>query len=355
MQQVRGSARAHASNGWLVVAQDSVTAWFAAAARPAYALAAMAVVMLVGGLFSMSAASEATPGSLLYTVKLIGEKTQFAFVREPEAEMRLHAVLADRRAAELGQVAVSDASQVQTVAASLIAEVDDIKTKLNQIEREQPQRALAVAREVEAHTRQLRRQLESAKETVALNAESTTQTLDEAIESIDKTELAALRALATAQPANEEEKASVEREVGNKVANKIAQAKERAAATEEELNEQSVFSAGLARTDRNIQTSASIEAAKTKTEAANQAIAEAEALLQKNNYTEALDKLTESENLLDEATAAQNEAEEQSDAATSTPQDQPATDTPDSGAGDSTAGNEGIDIEVKGARATSTE
>jgi hypothetical protein len=348
LQQIEGSARPAIAGGWLVMARDLTSAWFSAAARPAYALTAMAMVMLVGGLFSISAASEATPGSLLYTAKLIGEKTQFALVREPEDKVRMHAVLAERRAHELSLLSAADTAQVSAVAAHLMEEVNAIKTKLSEIERDQPQAALAIAREVESQTRQLRLQLESTRKTVASDAQQSAQTLDEAIDSVGATEFAALRTIASTQSANKTQRAEVEHEVGGKVADKIAAAKEKAAAAAVE-NDRAVFSAGLVRTEQNIQTSATMEA-RSKTEAANQAITEAESLFEQDNYTEALDKLSESAVLLDEAAAARQEADAQNNTDTET-----GTSTPGNATSSADASAQGeVHGEVSGERATST-
>lgn len=351
LQQIEGSARQTPSAGWSIVAHDTAAAWFATAARPAYALAAMALVMFAGGLFSISAASEATPGSMLYTVKLVGEKTQFALVRKPEERMRLHAVLAERRAQELTQVVTSDAARAGAVALSLMNEVEEIKAKLGEIERDQPQAALAIAREVEVHTRQLREQLESAKQTVAQGSQSTNDTLDAALYSVDQTELAALRAIAKGQSTGDaDEDEAIQREVARKVADKIAQTKEKIAATEEGLD--AVVSAGLGRSDRSISVATPIQAlAQSKTQAASASIAEAEAFLKEANVTEALDKLTQGEELLAEANVAAQEAEQQA----ATPEETGETTTTPAAEDEATGTVEGVKIQGEQATTTAAE
>ena len=91
--------------------------------------------------------------------------------------------------------------------------------------------------------------------------------------------------------------------VSRRVADKIEDAKEKISVTRENLN--TVFSAVSERSEQGVQVySGASEAAKQKTMAAGESIAEAEQFLSDSNYIEALEKISQSESLLLEAADA---------------------------------------------------
>ncbi len=89
--------------------------------RPALAAAVLAVFVVAG---ATSAAASSLPGDPLYGLKRAGEDVQLAFTFDDVARMQLLSDLADRRLAELAQIAGERPSSAPTATAEYSDAVD---------------------------------------------------------------------------------------------------------------------------------------------------------------------------------------------------------------------------------------
>ncbi|MFH1145440.1 MAG: DUF5667 domain-containing protein [bacterium] len=96
----------------------------------------VAIILLVGGIGTVAASNQSLPGSPLYGLKIGIERTMLAFAWSTEREAELHLRFADRRLAELGDLAAYDkisrlpSSVVQVAVRSLKSEVEAAKNSL---------------------------------------------------------------------------------------------------------------------------------------------------------------------------------------------------------------------------------
>ncbi|PIT93427.1 hypothetical protein COU00_04450 [Candidatus Falkowbacteria bacterium CG10_big_fil_rev_8_21_14_0_10_43_11] len=279
--------------------------------QPVAGLAVILLLIFGGGVFSISAASEATPGSFLYTVKIVSEKTRFAFALQPEDKMKLNFEFAERRAAEIKTLAGNNEHEkISQAADNLKEEIASAQKQLKQMEANSPKTAMAMAKDIENKTTALRATLRETKETLAHSSGSAKNKLNETIQTVDAVSLSALNTIVkSADNASGAEKA----ELNRRVASKLKASKEK---INEARAEAKVFSAGFARSETGLQVFLG-QAVENKTKEATKVITEAEKLLSGNDYQGALDKIAESDNLLNEATAATAEKEALS---TSTPE-----------------------------------
>ena len=302
LQQVAASARTRNSAGaeFLLYVREFFSYELGFLAQPAAIVAVLALLIVGGGIFSITAASEATPGSFLYTVKLVGEKTRFALTSNQEDKVKLSVSFAERRVNEMAAIASAPGSEeLEKVAVNLVAEIMSVQAGLEKVENGGSAETVAVARGIDEKTAVLRSKLVATKQMLALSTGSASEKIDDAIAGIDATSLKALSAIAKASARTGADTAAVSR----RVADKIEDAKEKISVTRENLN--TVFSAVSERSEQGVQVySGASEAAKQKTMAAGESIAEAEQFLSDSNYIEALEKISQSESLLLEAADA---------------------------------------------------
>ena len=159
LQQVAASART--SNGagaeFLLYAREFFSHELGFLAQPAANVAVLALLIVGGGIFSITAASEATPGSFLYTVKLVGEKTRFALTSNQEDKVKLSVSFAERRVNEMAAIASAPGSEeLEKVAVNLVAEIMSVQAGLEKIENGGSAETVAVARGIDEKTAVLR-------------------------------------------------------------------------------------------------------------------------------------------------------------------------------------------------------
>jgi Xaa-Pro aminopeptidase len=123
---------------------------FPALLRPA--LAAAVILVLVGA-GATNAAASSLPGDPLYAVKRVSENVQVAFTLDEVARMHLLSQLADRRLAELAEIAkhrpsgASTATQEYADAVERFADaLDDLRAASNEEKREAAQALAEAAR-----------------------------------------------------------------------------------------------------------------------------------------------------------------------------------------------------------------
>ncbi len=293
-------------------------------AQPIVGVAALILLMVGGGIFSISAASGATPGSFLYTVKLVSEKTRFALTVNPESKAKLNVEFAERRAEEIKSLADKDASVAfNEVADNLKEEIFSAQQQLQQMEVNNPGTAVDLAKDMENKTTILRQKLQETKDVLAKTGGSANSKINEAIRSVDAAGLSALNTIVNSA---EKTGAFNQKELSKRVGSKLEITKKRVIEIQADVNK--VFSAGFSRSERGLQiyqapNSADMEIKKTaeaKTKEASKIINEAEQSLDNNNYQEAVNKITASEQLLNEAVQAvdQKITEQPAEAASST-------------------------------------
>ena len=289
-------------------------------------VATMAVIILLivgGGFFSISAASEATPGSFLYTAKIVGEKTQFIFTPNSEEKVKLQVRFAQRRADEITGLTYGDEHKIiGKVADNLKEEILAMQQRLEEIEAENPESALELAKEIESKTNILRQQLKNSRDTIASQSSSAEIKINEAIRSVDKAGLSALNTIARSADSDNDKN-----DINNRVAAKLETAREKISEVQSDANK--VFSAALGRSEEGIQLyeqpqndEDKKQAVENKTNEASKAITEAEELLKNDDYRAAIEKINESEGILDEASEKVDESKRKTEeeVSTSTPQ-----------------------------------
>jgi len=333
MQQISASARTSESRGagFVLSVREFFRHEVAVLAQPMASVAVLILLVIGGGIFSISASS------FLYTVKLIGEKTQFALTPTQESKVKLSVNFAERRVDEMTSIAgAQNQTELKKVADNLVSEIMSVQAGLEKIESQDPASAVQVARDIDMKTTALRQKLLATKQLLARSTDDDVKTIDDAIAGVDAASLKALNTIVRAGQSGGADSV----EVSRRVADKIENTKEKISEVKENLN--TVFSAGLGRAEQGIQL---YSGASQKTQAASQNIAEAEKLLNDNNYAGALEKISQSEQLLQEASDVVEQKEGESAEATSstTPEVKGATEI-----------NEGADGETAAVQGTTT-
>lgn len=333
MKQVFAAAREDNKKGGIILyIKEAFSHEMSVLAQPIVSIAVIIMIVIGGGIFSITAASEATPGSFLYTVKIVSEKTQFALTTKPEEKIKLRVSFVERRVNEITSVASNNDNKVLgEIADNLANDIMSVQSELSEIENKDINSALDMARAINSKTIELRQKLVDAKSVLSQLTGDAARQIDDAIEGVDAASLKALSTIVKATGENDDKK-----DVNNRVATKIESTKEKINEVKESLN--SVFSAGLGRSEQGIQiyngeNSNNIikQEADKKTDEASKVIAEAEKLLEESHYSEALEKINESESLLKEASNAVNSNENQEEQSTSTPEVKGITTTEDDG------------------------
>ncbi|PIR92476.1 hypothetical protein COU01_01320 [Candidatus Falkowbacteria bacterium CG10_big_fil_rev_8_21_14_0_10_44_15] len=296
--------------------------------QPIVGVAVLILLMVGGGVFSISAASGATPGSFLYTVKLVSEKTRFALTVNSEDKARLNVKFAERRAEEIKGLADKDAHVIlNEVADNLKEEISSAQEQLKQVEVNNPGTAVDLAKDIENKTTVLRQKLQETKEALAKSGSSANSKINEAIRSVDEAGLSALGTIVKSAGKNNTVN---KKELSQRVASKLNITKQKITEVQADVNK--VFSAGFSRSEsglqiyqapNNVTDMETKKKAEAKTKEASKIITEAEQLLDDNNYQEAVNKITASEQILNEAAqAVDQKIIEQSDetASSTTPQ-----------------------------------
>jgi len=294
--------------------------------QPVVSLAIIFMLIVSGAFFSMTAASEATPGSFLYTLKIVGEKTQFALTTKPEEKVKLGVSFVEHRVDEITTVASNNDNEVLAkLTENLASGIIGVQNDLAQIENDDPDSALRLAKDIDQKTSQLREKLVSTKNMLAKTNEQAVKQINDAIEGVDAAGLKALNTIVKTSTISKE--SNTDNDVNDRMAVKIENTKDKINALQENLN--AVFSAGLGRSEQGVQIydiNEQKKQADAKAVEAGKVIAEAEKLLEDNNYSEALAKISESENLIKEASnvaeteSANNENEAEEEQSSSTPE-----------------------------------
>jgi len=333
MKQVFAAAREDNKKGGIILyIKEAFSHEMSVLAQPIASIAVIIMIVVGGGIFSITAASEATPGSFLYTVKIVSEKTQFALTTKPEEKIKLRVSFVERRVNEITSVASNNDNKVlEEIADNLANDIMSVQNELSEIENKDINSALDMARAINSKTIELRQKLVDAKSVLSQLTGDAARKIDDAIEGVDAASLKALSTIVKATGENDDKK-----DVNSRVGTKIESTKEKINEVKESLN--SVFSAGLGRSEQGIQiyngeNSNNIikQEADKKTDEASKVIAEAEKLLEESHYSEALEKINESESLLKEASNAVNSNENQEEQSTSTPEVKGITTTEDDG------------------------
>jgi len=331
MKQVFAAAREDNKKGGIILyIKEAFSHEMSVLAQPIASVAVIIMIVVGGGVFSITAASEATPGSFLYTVKIVSEKTQFALTTKPEEKIKLRVSFVERRVNEITSVASNNDNKVLgEIAGNLANDIMSVQSELSEIENKDINSALDMARAINSKTTELRQKLVDAKSVLSQLTGDAARQIDDAIEGVDAASLKALSTIIKATGENDDKK-----DVNSRVATKIESTKEKINEVKESLN--SVFSAGLGRSEQGIQiyngennNNTIKKEADEKTDEASKVIAEAEKFLAENNYSEALEKINESESLLKEASNAVNSNETQEEQSTSTPEVKGITTTED--------------------------
>jgi hypothetical protein len=305
MNQISNSARTAKGAGFIwFYLKETFKYEMSLLGQPMAGLAAIILLIFGGGIFSISAASEATPGSFLYTVKIVSEKTRFAFALQPEDKMKLNVEFAERRMTEIKTLTDNNKGDIDGAAEDLKNKIISAQEQLKQVEDNDLNKAVKLARDMENKTAGLREKLQATKSALSQSSGVAKNKLNEAIQSVDR---AGLSALSTIAKSTGEDNGAGKDELGRKVASKLKLTKEKISELEKDAK---VFSAGFSRSEVGLQVYSSAQkAAEEKTKEANRVIIEAEKLLSGNNYQGALDKIAESENLLDEVADINSQAE----------------------------------------------
>ena len=290
--------------------------------QPIASVAIIVLLIISGGFFSISAASEATPGSFLYTAKIVGERTQFLFTPSTEEKFKLQVKFVERRAEEITGLAYGEEHQIEKIADNLKDEILAVQERLAQIEEDNPATALELAKDIENKTNILRQQLKNSRQALTVRSGATETKINEAIRSVDATGLSALNTIVRAGNNDENQD-----DLNKRVATKLESTREKISEVED--NADKVFSAGLGRSNDGIEVyeqtkdkaDAKQETAKN-TAQATKVIDEAEKFLEDNDYESAIEKINESEDIISKAveTVDENKKEQlKEDISTSTP------------------------------------
>ncbi|MFA6551249.1 MAG: DUF5667 domain-containing protein [Patescibacteria group bacterium] len=318
MNQISSSARTAKGAGFIwFYLKETFIHEMSLLGQPMAGLAAIILLIFGGGIFSISAASEATPGSFLYTVKIVSEKTRFAFALQPEDKMRLNVEFAERRATEIKTLTDNNEGNIDGAAEDLKNKIVSAQEQLKQVEGSDLNKAAELARDMEDKTAGLREKLQATKNALAQSSGAAKNKLNEAIQSVDR---AGLSALSTIAKSTGKTSGAGKDELSRKVASKLKLTKDKISELEKDAK---VFSAGFSRSEVGLQVYSSAQkVTEEKTKEANKAIVEAEKLLNNNNYQAALNKIAESESLLDEVADAnsQTESANSEQKSTSTPE-----------------------------------
>jgi len=316
MNQISSSAtERQGKNNFFLYVREAFTHEVSFLSQPVATMAIVIFLMVGGGFFSISAASEATPGSFLYTAKLVGEKTQFVFTPSSKEKIKLQILFAERRGEEIENMAVSSEDKIiSKVADSLRNEITEVQKRLAEIETKNQETAVELAKDIENRTNTLRQKLVASKQALSSQTSSAETKINEAIRSVDATGLSALNTIVRAG-----EKDADSEDLTKRVAAKLENTKKKISEVQDDVNK--VFSAGLGRSEAGIQLYQMPQDTGKKTAEASEAIIEAEKLLKVNDYKAAMDKINESEDIINKAAEnineSKNSAEEEK--STSTP------------------------------------
>ncbi len=298
-------------SGFIILTKEAFRRDISPALRPALTFFFIILLILGGGFFSISAASEATPGSFLYTVKLVGEKTQFALAIDQGDKIKLGVKFAERRASELGAlISVNERLEFEKVTHSLREEIVAVQGRLIEINLNddlKTEAILGLAKDVDSKTKALRVALKKTKSSVSDSTSLINQKLDETTRSVEDTGLNALDTIIKNTDISDK---MAQEDISNRVADRLKAVKEDISEIRNE-SEKKVFSAGLGKTDKGIEIYKTPQKeVDDKTKEAEKAIKEVENLLKENNYQGALQRINETRDLIGEAAEAINKFKE---------------------------------------------
>jgi len=134
--------------------------------RPLIVALSLVVVLAGGSMMSVSAAEQALPGDLLYSLKLATEQARLAFTPVKEERLKLKSEFTSRRVDELKQVADDSEhpDRVVQVAEILKRDLDTLKQQLDDVAQDAPgEKTVAAAKLVDQQTTDVMNALQQTK------------------------------------------------------------------------------------------------------------------------------------------------------------------------------------------------
>ncbi|MDF1497653.1 MAG: DUF5667 domain-containing protein [Patescibacteria group bacterium] len=135
---------------------------------PAAIVMAIIIALFSGSLFSVSAAEQALPGDLLYSIKLVTEQARIAMIKAPEDRVKLKTEFTERRVTEMKQVIDSPlankSERIIEAAGVLKRDMNTIKNQLEEVQNTAtPEKAKEAARIVDEKTTSVMADLQESK------------------------------------------------------------------------------------------------------------------------------------------------------------------------------------------------
>lgn len=271
------------------------------------------VLMLLAYTATLSVASASLPGDAMYSVKTAKERVQMAFTFGDEDKVMLQMTFISRRSEELKKVAVSDddsatkQENIEKTAKKIAQDIQVVKERLNKITIASMDTAnesvLAIAKEIDTKTLEVKQNIIITSE--ILPADVQVEVSEELKKAIDTTESTGADALAVIITQYEGGKSELNNEeVASRVADRIKDA-------ESGIVLVTIAVEGVATTTADIlisledmsettatSTIETLEDIKDKPQEAQDAIDEAKELLDLGDFASALEKITETNNIV---------------------------------------------------------
>ena len=140
---------------------------YSAIRGPALILSSVAMALLGGSLFSVSASERSLPGELLYPIKIASEQTRLAFAKTKTDKVKLKTEFVERRVNEMKEIVNQPGAQperVKLAAETLKRDLNTVKQQLKEAKQELPAAETAnVAKIVDKATSKVATDLKTMK------------------------------------------------------------------------------------------------------------------------------------------------------------------------------------------------
>ncbi len=282
--------------------------------RPALAVFVVAGMML-GYSATLTVASGSIEGDALYSVKTAQEKVQLVLAFSEEKEAKLHIDFASRRADELDKLAQKDeavdkkAKKITKTAENLSKEVSSAKEKLNKVGMASVSAAVAIAKEVDSGSLAIEQKISVIKNNLPADVKNQIgDSLDKALGVAKDTGNSALSVIVDKYVNGESDIDSSE--VVSRVAERIKTAQQDIAAASAAVSQATstagIISAGKASSTMSLTfvvSTSTIENVASMSQQAQEALSQAQNLLDQGNLVSAMEKVVETKDIVIGATS----------------------------------------------------
>lgn len=292
--------------------------------------------LIIGGsLASVSAAEQAVPGDLLFSIKLVSEQTRLALTTDKRDKVRLKGEFVNRRVDEIKKIAQTDVSKkperLKEATEILRRDLDTVKNQLTDVSQDKPAERVEVAKMIDKASTDAVAGLKEAKASLSLDARS--QVAEVEVAAVNAS-VRAVNVIIDSQTDDESKKLVSKEELLESINQKVEGVSDHITSAVQQLTDAGILSATGTATAFTASSSAATIGASTSSVAdlisAHASLAEARELLSQDRLSEVGDKLIEAsksasnagrsaESIIQPATSSSAIPEIDQSTATSTP------------------------------------